>query len=1067
MKRPIHSRLRKLALSVMLSATVLPAAAQLGDDGFYRVKNTVTDRYIYITDNKGKVNVSSTTIDALAIQLWKGDEKAVCDPATVLYFSRKSQGHISSDYDITSQGTGIYQIIGRYVTLMKTGDAYFAYGRDSGVTKYLGDANASDDAEGSMSSEVAAPSSGQPDRRKWYVQPITTTGENYFGALPRVTAGGRHYAPMFASFPFSAYSQGVKIFTVTTCAYGMAVAEEVTGTIPANTPCFIECPSTSPSGNRLNVGGTGSAVSGNLLGGVYFENYMATHLNLTPYDRNTMRMLGTMPDGSLGFVTADLSYLPANQCYLKVPAGSPANIKVVTRAEYEAAISAMPTSVSIDQTASKLYEGSTLQLNARVSPSGASSADLKWSSSDTSVATVSASGLVTAVAKGSATITVTTINGLTASCTVTVAPKYPESVSVSPATLKLYAGESAKLTASVSPSDVGQPALTWSTSDASVATVSSDGTVNALKAGSVTISASSANGKSASCVLTVAPEYPESIYLNTGYVSINAGQETTLAATIVPADVKNTTLTWSSSDSSVATVDANGKVTGVKFGNAVITVSSPGGASARCNVYVTQPLPERLDINLSDAIIEVGDKVTLRVSSTPANALLNLTWNSSDANIVSVSASGSTAEITAVAPGEAVVTVTSSDNGVAATSAIKVLPAGIPATAINLTPRSLNLYEGETGQFTATIEPENTSNKFIIWTSNNESIARVDANGRVTAVGASTVPCIITARCGKVSRTATVRVTRFVPVESIELNPTELAVKVGYQYTVNARVTPSDATNATLAWTSSDESVATVDDNGLVIFRGVGNAVITASATDGSGVSATCNVTGLPVPVESIELSRTSVTADEGTSFTLTAQVNPSNATDRTLTWTSSDASVATVDNGAVTLHYPGNAIITVTANDGSGISAACAVTVLAKVILVESIQLTPAELSLKEGESLTLTATVLPENATDKSLSWQSSNESVATVDNTGKVTVLTAGTAVVTVSALDGSGVTATCTVLGTAGILDLLPDSTATVPVYTIDGILLHKAADAETLRRLTPGLYIIGTRKILLH
>ncbi|MBP2690614.1 MAG: Ig-like domain-containing protein [Muribaculaceae bacterium] len=895
MKKFISLNLKKLSFALALAASAIQLSAQIGDDGYYRVQNTVTDRYIYITDNKGKINMSATTIDALAIQLWKGDEKAMSDPSTVLYFQKKSQGHVSADYDITSQGTGIYQIIGRYVTIMKTGNAYFAYGRDSGVTKYLGDANASNDPEGSMSSEVAAPGSGQPDRRKWYIKPVSTSGDNYFGAMPKITVAGKRYAPMYASFPFSAHSAGLKIYTVTTCAYGMAVADEVSGTIPANTACFIECPSASPSGNRLNVGGTGQAVSGNKLEGVFFENYMNTHLNLTPYDRNTMRMLGTMPDGSLGFVTADISYLPANQCYLRVPADSPANIKVVSRAEYDAAVAAMPKSISLDPSSSKIYEGSTLQLNAVVAPSTASTEGLSWASSNAAVATVSATGLVKAVGKGTAKIIVTTINGLTASCDLTVAPKYPEAVSVSPATLKLYAGESSTLSATISPADVELPTLTWSSSDASVASVGADGTVKALKTGNVTVTATSGNGKAASCALTVAPYYPESIRLNTSYVSIFAGQETTLSATIVPGDVKDPTLTWSSSNEAVASVD-NGKVTALKSGDAVITVSSPGGASATCNISVRQPLPEELVLSPSDVVIETGDKFTLRVSAIPSAAVLNVKWTSSDESIVAVSGSGRSVAVTAMAEGEATITATSTDNNVSSSCKIKVLKPGVPATAITITPRSLSLLEGESEQLTATIEPADASNKFIIWTSNNESIARVDANGRVTAVGASNAACIITAQCGKVSRTATVRVNRFVPIESIKLSQSEI---------------------------------------------------------------------------------------------------------------------------------------------------------------------------SLEKGESVTLTATILPENATNKYLSWQSSNENVATVDGSGKVTIVSSGSAVISAYAVDGSGVYASCTVLGTAGINDALLGSEGTVSVYTLDGVLLHQAADAETLRTLSPGYYIIGNKKVLIN
>lgn len=756
----IFRTISKITFSLVFTATALNAAAQLGQDGYYRVHNAITGRYIYITDNKGKINTSATSVDALAIQLWKSLEKANSDPATVLYFEKKSQGHISAEYNITSQKTGIYEIIGRYVTIRKTGDNYFAYGSESGMVKYLGDANASNDAEGSMSSEVDG------DRRKWNITPITATGDNYFGALPTVTAAGKHYAPMHASFPFSAHSQGVKIYVITTCAYGMAVAEEVKGTIPAHTSCFIECPSTSPSGNRLNVGGTPVQVSGNLLAGVYFENYMTTHLNLTPYDPKTMRVLGTMPDGSLGYVTADIQNLPANRSYLKVPAGSPANIKVVSREEYNAAVAAMPTGITLDQSSAKLYEGATLQLRATLSPATASAAGTTWTSSDNAVATVSETGAVTARGKGTATITATTVNGLKASCTVTVAPKYPESVAITPANLIVYIGETGTLTATISPEDVEQKDLTWSTSDASVATVE-NGIVTALKVGTVNVTVTTANGKTAVCPVTVAPIYPQDLTLDKKRISIYPGQETTLTPIFTPEAVKESALTWTSSNESVATVD-NGVVRALKSGSAVITATTVNGISATCDVTVYRPVPDEFIMNHPELTIEVGDEVQLKVNPVPEEASTSARWTTSDNAIVQVSVSG---RITAKAAGTAVITATSRDKGeVTATCTVTVLMPGTPAEKITVTPGALELEEGQTAQLTAEIEPWNVSNKFIIWTSNNESIAKVDATGKVTAIKAGNIRAIITARCGKASATVAVSVNQSSGIPSLEVN---------------------------------------------------------------------------------------------------------------------------------------------------------------------------------------------------------------------------------------------------------------------------------------------------------
>ena len=166
--------------------------------------------------------------------------------------------------------------------------------------------------------------------------------------------------------------------------------------------------------------------------------------------------------------------------------------------------------------------------------------------------------------------------------------------------------------------------------------------------------------------------------------------------------------------------------------------------------------------------------------------------------------------------------------------------------------------------------------------------------------------------------------------------------------------------------------------------------------------------------VESITLNVTEQTLIEGETLALTANVTPENATNKTLTWTSSDESVATVDaNGNVTAVKEGTATITVKATDGSNASASCVVTVKAAVVLVESITLNVTEQTLSEGETLALTATVTPENATNKTLTWSSSDESVATVDANGTVTAIKEGTATITVKATDGSEVSAQCTI------------------------------------------------------
>lgn len=172
-------------------------------------------------------------------------------------------------------------------------------------------------------------------------------------------------------------------------------------------------------------------------------------------------------------------------------------------------------------------------------------------------------------------------------------------------------------------------------------------------------------------------------------------------------------------------------------------------------------------------------------------------------------------------------------------------------------------------------------------------------------------------------------------------------------------------------------------------------------------------VTPSVVSVSSVSLNKTTLTLTEGESEVLTATVKPDNATDKTVTWSSSDASVAKVENGKVTAVKAGSATISAKAGDKS---ATCTVTVNKKVVAVTSITLNKTELTLTEGESETLTATVKPDDATDKTVTWTTSDASIATVDANGKVTAVKEGSATVTATAGDKS---ATC-------VITVIPDS-----------------------------------------
>ena len=269
-------------------------------------------------------------------------------------------------------------------------------------------------------------------------------------------------------------------------------------------------------------------------------------------------------------------------------------------------------------------------------------------------------------------------------------------------------------------------------------------------------------------------------------------------------------------------------------------------------------------------------------------------------------------------------------------------------------------------------------------------------------------------------------------VSAVTLDTNSITLVEGDSQTLTATISPSNAENQKVLWSSSNSSVATVKE-GVVTAIKPGSATITVKSDDG-GKTATCEVTvnAKVYPVTSIVLDKTSHEMTEGDEFTLTATINPSNATNKNVSWKSSNTSVATVSNGKVTAVKAGSATITVTTEDGSK-TATCEVTVNAKVYPVTSVSLSKSSATLTEGESLTLTATVNPSNATNKNVGWKSSNTSVATVSN-GKVTAVKAGSATITVTTEDGSK-TATCEV-------------TVNAKVYPVTGVSLNQTSVSLT-------------------
>lgn len=260
-------------------------------------------------------------------------------------------------------------------------------------------------------------------------------------------------------------------------------------------------------------------------------------------------------------------------------------------------------------------------------------------------------------------------------------------------------------------------------------------------------------------------------------------------------------------------------------------------------------------------------------------------------------------------------------------------------------------------------------------------------------------------------------------VTEVKLDKDSLTLDVGGSENLAATITPSNATNKNVTWSSDNQNVATVE-NGKVTAVGAGKATITVTTEDGNK-TATCAVTVNPISVTGVTLDQSALPISVGGSAELKANVTPENATNKTVTWSSDNTAVATVDaSGKVTAVAPGTATITVTTADG-GKTANCTVTVTQPV---NDVTLDKTTMDLFVDNGGTLTAKIQPDNASNKTVDWTTSNAGVATVDANGKVTAVGAGKATITATAADGSEKKAACEVTVTAKTYTLTADPAA---------------------------------------
>ncbi|WP_205692223.1 Ig domain-containing protein, partial [Cellulophaga sp. Z1A5H] len=300
--------------------------------------------------------------------------------------------------------------------------------------------------------------------------------------------------------------------------------------------------------------------------------------------------------------------------------------------------------------------------------------------------------------------------------------------------------------------------------------------------------------------------------------------------------------------------------------------------------------------------INIGETENLSAATTPTNATnQNVTWSSSDDAIASVSATG---VVTGNAIGTATITVTTEDGGFTATSTITVQAATFAVTGITVDPSAITITNGSTTTLTETIAPANATNQNVTWTSSDDAIASVSATGVVTGNAIGTATITVTTEDGGFTATSTITVQAATfAVTGITVDPTAITITNGSTTTLIETITPANATNQNVTWSSSDDTIASVSATGVVTGNAIGAATITVTTEDGDfTATSTITVQAATFAVTGITVDPTAITITNGSTTTLTETIAPANATNQNVTWSSDNTSVATVNtSGLVT----------------------------------------------------------------------------------------------------------------------------------------------------------------------
>ncbi|MDQ8173228.1 MAG: Ig-like domain-containing protein [Gemmatimonadota bacterium] len=561
-------------------------------------------------------------------------------------------------------------------------------------------------------------------------------------------------------------------------------------------------------------------------------------------------------------------------------------------------------------------------------------------------------------------------------------------------------------------------AVSWTSSDPAIVDVAGSGTtavVTARAPGKATVRARTGD---LSLEISVTVLAIRSITLTPPAVTLIAGGQQPLTATVDADAGALRELRWITDNPSVASVNAQGVVTGVTPGSTVVRATAVGDPRVTASAPVTVTSAGTITLTPSTLTLATGDARALVATVTLEPGVSTaLTWRTANSAVATVSATG---VVTGVSVGNTVITAVSvADTTRRGTAAVTVAPA---VRAVDVTPGTATIFAGDTRQLGVTVTADPGASQAVLWRSSNATVATVSSTGLVSGIASGTATITALSAADTTKRGSAVLTVRTV---AVSVSPTAATIAIGGTRTLAATVTADNGLSTAVTWRSSNPAVATVSTGGVVTGVALGTTDVTAVSVADTTRRATASITVAPT-VRAVDVTPGTATMFTGDTRQFAVTVTGDPGASQTVLWRSSSAAVATVSNaGLVSAIAPGTATITVLSATDSTKRGTALVTVRAAAV-----SLSPTTATVSIGGTRTLVATVALENGASTAVTWRSSNAAVATVSSGGVVTGIALGTTTVTAVAVADTTRRATASITVAPSVRSVTVTPTASV-------------------------------------